>query len=383
MIKNITALERQLEILSKPQLIRIVTTIYGMEDHIDDIIDRQRTAGGDVDSSQAVQVLVAQIEKLRSGNEFINYAASSGFADRLESLLGDVEELLGESDPGAALAILELFLTLPEPLYQRIDDSSGSLGGVFKFAVQLWLRFAEQVRAGNPDGGPWVEKILNYFGNDGYGVFDDLISESGRLLTDQELRQLASRFEKEAMKELNGGNHGNDSYKLRQELRVLFQQQPSLHNLEACWPHTDAEGRVELRAEIEALPQPPANLYHGVKMLILVDSIDAAAQLLVRHADQLEVYHYSALTTWTEIFSKSGHLLAQVVCYRYLLDELLDRGYTKAYRHGVQYFHRLLALDETLEDYEGLIDAQAYIHKLLAVHGRKYSFWKAANYPTK
>ena len=461
------ALEKQLETLKKSELIRVLTSIYGLDAHIDDLMDRHIEKARNTGSNRIGDALIAQIDSLRDDGQFVSYGASSAFAAQLESLLDEVEEF-GSSDPGAALAVIERFLSLPDALFQRVDDSDGNLGDVFKFAVQLWLKFAEQVRAGDADGAPWLSKILSYVHNDGYGVFDDLISASGGLLTPQELRQLASTFEQEVARRLSGGNSSDDSYagikaalglravavaladvqmyeasvllrspepntlqvedivrfalsidalerveywlgrplwkadpgkhrslrnqwlrktgqtvQLENEMRELFRSHPTLGNLEECLRHLNGPAVLELRQAVEALPEPPDKLYQRVQMLILVERIDEAARLLVRYASQLEGVHFGILTTWIELFTSNGNLLAEVVCYRALLDDLLNRGYTKAYRHGARYFKRLLALDKAIVDYEGLVDAQTYIRKLQAAHGRKHSFWKAADHPAK
>ncbi|GAA3975791.1 DUF6880 family protein [Allohahella marinimesophila] len=467
MFRNNAALEKQLGTLKKSELIRVLTSIYGLDAHIDNLIDRHIYKAINPGSRQSNDALIAQIDSLRDDAHFISYGASSAFAAQLESLLGEAEEL-GSSDPDAALTVIQLFLSLPNALFQRVDDSDGNLGDVFKFAMQLWLKFAEQVRAGDADGAPWLSKILSYVHNDGYGVFDDLISASGGLLTPQELRQLASTFEQELARRLRDGSSSDDSYagikaalglravavaladiqmyeasvllrspepntlqvedivrfalsidalerveywlgrplwkadpgkhrslrnqwlqktgqavQLENEMRELFRSHPTLWNLEECLHYMNGPAVLELRQAVEALPEPPDKLYQRVQMLILLESIDEAARLLVRHAAQLENVYFGALTAWIELFSRNDNLLAEVVCYRALLDDLLNRGYTRAYRHGARYFKQLLALDKAIADYEGLVDAQTYIRKLQTAHGRKHSFWKAADHPAK
>lgn len=463
-------LQDQASQLSKPELIRLLSAIYGIEDHIDDIIDRHLAIGKDEEpgANPVVRVLAFQIEKFRDDDEFIDYRASTGFANRLESVLDDIDDLLGTDDPAAALELTEMFLTLPDTLFERVDDSDGSLGDVFQEAVKQWLLLAEDVRAANPEAESWVEKVLHYFHNNEYGVFDDIIAGSSTLLTDQEFQQLAWRFENEARQAVEASNtsrhnhsgatalHGLQSVaealsdihlyetsmllrspepntlqldslirfaltigeldraehwleqpqwhndprrhrslrnlwlqqkgqtdQLRRELLDAFQQRPDLYSLEASWLLAGEQDRWQLRQQVEELAEPPDDVYDRVTMLITVNSLDKAAQLLVHYHNELRFYHYTALQIWLRTFEANGNALAMVVCYRALLNDLLDRGFSRAYHHGVRYFHRLLALDNEINDYHGLSDAQSYIRHLQSKHGRKWSFWKEADYPAK
>ena len=118
-------------------------------------------------------------------------------------------------------------------------------------------------------------------------------------------------------------------------------------------------------------------------MLLLVGRVNRAEAVLLETPEQFSSMHYGALLNWVKIFAEEHKPLAQVVCYRALLNDLLDRGYTRAYRHGASYFHKLLALDKVIDDYHGLEDAQAFIHGLQTRHWRKRSFWELADYPNK
>ncbi|WP_098417781.1 hypothetical protein [Marinobacter sp. LV10MA510-1] len=73
-------------------------------------------------------------------------------------------------------------------------------------------------------------------------------------------------------------------------------------------------------------------------------------ELLVHHHNGLIFYYYTALQIWLRTFEANGNALA---------------------------------LDNEINDYHGLSDAQSYIRHLQSKHGRKWSFWKEADYPAK
>lgn len=70
-------------------------------------------------------------------------------------------------------------------------------------------------------------------------------------------------------------------------------------------------------------------------------------------------------------------LYGQVVLYRLLLNDILDRGYSKAYRHAANYYRALEELDSRIPNPPAnLASPQKYMEKLKEKHGRKQSFWK-------
>lgn len=60
---------------------------------------------------------------------------------------------------------------------------------------------------------------------------------------------------------------------------------------------------------------------------------------------------------------------------RALLDDLLRRGYSRAYDHGVRYFRSLDRLAAGFSDWRNHQTRDTYFAGLKAKHGRKYSFW--------
>ncbi|KXO09611.1 DUF6880 family protein [Marinobacter excellens] len=457
--------------LSKLELIRLLNAVYGVESHVDDIIDRYLAAGeGPGDESVAlVETLSAQLKQIADEDEFYGYPGSYDFSERLSSVLSAIDNLLRPQDPQAALSLTETFLELADEAFQRVDDSDGYVGGIFKDATNQWLAIAAELRQRKPDAENWPEKVLTFFDNNDYGVLDDIITNSAALLTKHELNQLAAHFEAEAkaalasprepgrynfeaahacigiksvaealqdmalyeqatlltspvpntlqlasiidfalaIGELDRAGYWleqpqwqddqcryrslrylwlkrkGDTDLLKTELWEDFTQRPHRYTLEPLWQMVSDPEKQQLRQQVENLARDAVGPEDWVNMLLLVGSVNRAEIVLLEQPDQFASVHYGTLLSWVEIFAEEHKPLAQVMCYRALLNDLLDRGYTRAYRHGARYFHKLLALDKVLEDYRGLEDAQAFICGLQTRHWRKRSFWNLADYPNK
>lgn len=61
--------------------------------------------------------------------------------------------------------------------------------------------------------------------------------------------------------------------------------------------------------------------------------------------------------------------------YRSLLISILERGYTKAYPHGINYLKKLDKLAASGDDWKGFNHHEAFKEQIIEAHGRKRSFW--------
>ncbi|WP_373092305.1 DUF6880 family protein [Zhongshania sp.] len=201
------SIEKALKPLKKQQLINMLAAVYGIYGDIDDIIERHIVASdmpGIFESGSGLQeILLGQINELKTSHEFIDFKSSYRFSCSLQSLLIDIDTLVREQNPVSALELTEAFLETCESIMNRCDDSSGDVGEVYRDAVDLWLDIAAQIRAQHADVKiDWVAKVRFYFDNNDYGCFDNIIRHGALLLSDDELTQLAWRFENDIKKAL-------------------------------------------------------------------------------------------------------------------------------------------------------------------------------------
>jgi len=75
------------------------------------------------------------------------------------------------------------------------------------------------------------------------------------------------------------------------------------------------------------------------------------------------------------LIDRAFEYLPATLIYRALLDDLLRRGYSRAYDHGVRYLRSLDRLAAGISDWRDHQTHDTYFAGLKAKHGRKYSFW--------
>jgi hypothetical protein len=174
---------------------------------------------------------------------------------------------------------------------------------------------------------------------------------------------------------------------LKRALQRDFEQEPSMDTLYPYWEQATGPERQRIAEQVDKLAAQRAKTgaqpRESINLLLYVDHGDFAAQQLVAQPACVEGMYYVHLLRWAETFEQRSCALAAAICYRGLLTDLLERGYAKAYRHGARYFHKLLALDKRIQNYNGLSDAQQFIREIQEVHWRKRSFWAEADYPNK
>ncbi len=170
---------------------------------------------------------------------------------------------------------------------------------------------------------------------------------------------------------------------LKQRLLESFKEKPNGPALFAYWQFSNEQEKREMAEYVLDLVQRHSAVEESIQMLLYIEETYKAANLLVNQYNQITNVNYGLLLDWVESFEQANHTMAQIVCYRMLLDDILDRGQSKAYHHGAEYFHKLLALDSKHPDYGKLVDAQAFIQGLQEKHGRKRSFWDKAHYSNK
>lgn len=111
------------------------------------------------------------------------------------------------------------------------------------------------------------------------------------------------------------------------------------------------------------------------EFLISIGKIDEAEQYLLGLADQLNGDHYGSLLSLAEAMEAENRNLAASLMYRSLLVSILERGYTKAYPHGIRYLKKLDRLSAIVSDWKESSHHEAFKEQIIEAHGRKHSFW--------
>lgn len=120
-----------------------------------------------------------------------------------------------------------------------------------------------------------------------------------------------------------------------------------------------------------------AKTLENTDLAFLLDTgrTDDAERYLLERAGDLNGDLYYTLRPIAETFEAADKYLAATLIYRCLLVSILERGYAKAYPHGVRYLENLDALSRHINDWAPFESHQAFKDRIGVDHKRKRSFW--------
>jgi len=173
-----------------------------------------------------------------------------------------------------------------------------------------------------------------------------------------------------------------DKEKLTELLCRLFRAYCSIDTLQNLLDVIGEDKREDVvAAEVINIHESSNLRLSNVTFLFSVGRADDAETYLLDRAAQLDGSYYGGLLSLVELMEKEGRGLAASLIYRSLLVSILERGYIKAYSHGVRYLKKLDALSAVITDWNEFDNHTAFKEQVYATHGRKRSFW--AKYEVK
>jgi thioredoxin-like negative regulator of GroEL len=167
-----------------------------------------------------------------------------------------------------------------------------------------------------------------------------------------------------------------DSEKLTE---LLYQKFRSCHSTDTLQALLDMIGHDKrntvINDEVEQILKTERLSESDAAFMISVGKIDDAEKYLLKRAEQLDGRHYDRLLSLAEAMASENRHLATSLIYRSLLVSILERGYTKAYSHGVRYLKKLDKLAARVVDWKEFNHHEAFKEQIYQSHGRKHSFW--------
>ncbi len=161
------------------------------------------------DRSALPKALQRRINLIRGGKRFIAYGDTGQIAAQIGTIAEDIATNLLARDPEKAAALAEQLFCLDQVIFDRADDSDGCIGDELRAACVLWLDSAAAVRARNPGRSTdWPGILYEFYQANDYGVREPLLEHADRLLREDELRGLATRFEDDARRTINAQKSG-------------------------------------------------------------------------------------------------------------------------------------------------------------------------------
>ena len=215
---------------------------------------RLELAGVDGPAQAAVEIR-KRLTTLAGSQAFIDWQGRNAFAADLDGQRRAIVEQVGRKDPKIGWDLIWQFVALANGIYERCDDSTGRVQGVFHTACEDLIDLAESAA---PDPVELADRLAEALRDDDYGHYPTLIPGLAPILGPSGLRHLKSRIDAP-------GTGGSDIYVLRHALEQI----------------ADAEGDVDgyiaqHSSRARKVPQIAAQIAHRLLKAGRVDEAWAA-----------------------------------------------------------------------------------------------------------
>ncbi|MDF0602230.1 hypothetical protein P1J78_15930, partial [Psychromarinibacter sp. C21-152] len=137
--------------------------------------------------AREVRKRLSTIARARS---FIDWKKRKALLDALDTQRRAILEKVAPDDPGEALDLMWQFMGLANPIFDRTDDSSGTIIGLFGDACEDLGGLAD---AAAPDGAALADQVFDAIQQNGYGQYDGLIGSLAPVLGEAGLAHLKDR----------------------------------------------------------------------------------------------------------------------------------------------------------------------------------------------
>ena len=141
---------------------------------------------------EAGREVAKRLTSIARARSFVNWKNRKPLVTDLESQLRAIKEQIAPADPAEGLALLWRFMQVATPLFERCDDSSGIVIGVFHDACALLGEIA--LAAGTPHE-VLADATVDALRDNGYGQYDGLIAILTSALGSEGLVHLKQRIE--------------------------------------------------------------------------------------------------------------------------------------------------------------------------------------------
>lgn len=140
------------------------------------------------EASREIRKRLAAISRSRT---FVDWQNRRTLVDDLKTQRRAIVEHVGTAGPKEALELMWNFMGLASSVFERCDDSSGTVIGIFYEAVNNLAHLAETARC---DATDLADRTYQALLDNRYGQFDHLIAALSSSLGDAGLQHLKQRF---------------------------------------------------------------------------------------------------------------------------------------------------------------------------------------------
>src|SRR5215207_2959693 len=191
---------------------RLAAILMDLAEHDADTKRRLRL---DLAGQAGGEIIAAEISKrltsLKSARSFVDWHKRRDFVKDLDLQRTMIVDRLAPTHPDLALDLMWRFLDLVEPVLNRVDDSNGTVGDVFRAACDDLGAIASSAKS---DPARLAERVFAAVTRNDYGVLDTLVTAICPALGEAGVVQLKARLTAARAKLPASDRHDGRSYAL-------------------------------------------------------------------------------------------------------------------------------------------------------------------------
>ena len=152
---------------------RLATMLVELAEDSPEIKRRLRLELAAAEGGEAIAAEIGKrIVALKTARSFVDWQKRREFVKDLDLQRAMIVDRLAPTRPDLAFDLMWRFMDLAEPVIERVDDSNGSVGDVFRSACDDLGVIAATAR---PDQTGLADRVFTAISTNDYGVFDGLV----------------------------------------------------------------------------------------------------------------------------------------------------------------------------------------------------------------
>ncbi len=161
---------------------------------------------------------------------------------------------------------------------------------------------------------------------------------------------------------------------------LLYRRFRSYHSTERLQALLDVIGTAKkdevLSGEVASIIANDKLILNDACFLLSIGKIDAVEEYMLKRAVQIDGGFYTSLLPLAKAMESEKRILAAGIIYRSLLCSILEKGYAKAYSHGIHYLKRLDQMAKKVSDWKNFKEHKVFKEEIYDHHKKKRSFWE-------
>ena len=141
-------------------------------------------------ASEVAREVRKRLQTIARSRSFIDWQKRKAVIVDLKTQQSAIMEKVAKSDPATALDLMWAFMEIAASIYERSDDSSGTLSSIFEDALE---GLAELAEAAKPNPVTLANRVFQAVQDNGYGQYDGIIRVMAPALGTEGLDHLKER----------------------------------------------------------------------------------------------------------------------------------------------------------------------------------------------